>query len=168
MKEKSAWSFHVVIHLKYPVWHWSPREKIKQMSGLFQQDALLNHLPSKVCMPGIPGRALTHSFDPSVALGDTMIWFLQLLASQVVTNELGEIMAFHNSCGIFLHLPFPHMGHLGLKSPLPWKKIWYNFFNRPIKKKNQNRPGLCFYFSLKTLFLQILSLILCSLFSYLF
>lgn len=48
MKEKSTWSFQVVIHLKYPVWSWSLREKIKQMSGLFQQDALLNHLPSKV------------------------------------------------------------------------------------------------------------------------
>lgn len=74
MKEKSTWSFQVVIHLKYPVWSWSLREKIKQMSDLFRQDT----------------RALTNSFDPSVALGDTMGWFLQLLASQVVTNELGE------------------------------------------------------------------------------
>lgn len=61
MKEKSTWSFHVVIHLKYPVWCWSPREKIKQMSGLFQQDALLNHPPSKVFYAQHPGKG-TDSF----------------------------------------------------------------------------------------------------------
>lgn len=56
MKEKSTWRFHVVIHLKYSVWCWSPREKIKQMSGLFRQDALLNHLPSEVFYAQHPGK----------------------------------------------------------------------------------------------------------------
>lgn len=56
MKEKSTWSFQVVTHLKYPGWSWSPREKIKQMSGLFWQDALHNHLPSKVLYAQHPGK----------------------------------------------------------------------------------------------------------------
>lgn len=60
------------------------------------------------------GEAVTNSSDPSVALGDTMDWLLQLLASQVVTSELGKIMAFPYPHGVF-HLPFSHMGHLELK-----------------------------------------------------
>lgn len=98
MKEKSTWSFQVVIHLKYPVCIWRPREKMKQMSGLFQHDALLNHC----CMPSILGRTVTNSFDPSVALGGTRGWFLQLLASQVVANELRDDYGLPYSYGAFL------------------------------------------------------------------
>lgn len=56
MKEKSTWSFQVVIRLEYPVRSWSPREKIKQMSGLFPQDVLLGHSPSKVPHAQHPGK----------------------------------------------------------------------------------------------------------------
>lgn len=56
MKGKSTRSFQVVMHLKYPVWSWSPREKIKQMSGLFQQDSLHNHPASEVLWASHPGK----------------------------------------------------------------------------------------------------------------
>lgn len=77
-------------------------------------------------------------------------------ASQVVANELGEIMVFHYSCGDFLLPAFSHIGHLGLKfvppPPPPNKKSGQSFFDRFIKKKkDQNRPGL-FCFSLKLYF----------------
>ena len=102
-------------------------------------------------MPSILGRILTNSFDPSVALGDTLGWFLQLLASQVVTNELGEIIAFHNSCGTFLSPALLSHGSLRTSAPLTWKKIRVHsllFFQEAHKKKkDQNNPRLCLYFS---------------------
>jgi hypothetical protein len=69
-------------------------------------------------MPSILGKAVTNSFDPSVALGNIRDWFLQLLTSQVVISGLGEIVAFAYSCGAFLHLPFFCMDHPGLKPSL--------------------------------------------------
>lgn len=118
MKEKSTWSFQVVIHLQYSVWSWSPWEKTKQMSGLFLQDASLNYSPSKGSYAQNPGRAMANSFDPSVVLGDTMVWFLLLLASQVVINELGEMMVFLYSCGVLLSPAFFHRGDLDLEPSL--------------------------------------------------
>lgn len=67
---------------------------MKQMSGLLQQDALPNHLPSEEFDAQHPGEAVTNSSDPSVALGGTMDQFLQLLVSV-------ENMTLLYSCGAF-------------------------------------------------------------------
>lgn len=89
----------------------------------------LTTFPPKCFMPSILGRALTNSFDPSVALGDTTGWFLQLLASQVVTNELGESMAFHCPCGTFLSPALLSRGS-------PWTEM------PPTHEKNQDTASL--------------------------
>lgn len=54
---------------------------MKQMSGLFQWDALPNHLPSEEADAQHPGEPVTNSSDPSVASGGTVDQFLQLFLS---------------------------------------------------------------------------------------
>lgn len=114
-------------------------------------------------MPSILGRILTNSFDPSAALGDALGWFLQLLALQVVTSELGEIIAFHNSCGTFLSPALISYGSLWTAAPLPGKKnrTWLIIFLRgPLKKEIKISQDFVstFLLCLHTLYLTFYSL----------
>lgn len=146
MKGKSTWSFHVVAHLKYPVWSWSLRKKIKQMSGSCRRVHWWTAFPPKCCMPGVLGRAPTNSFDPSAALRDTMGWFSKYSMSFTGGDRWtwGDY-GLCDSCGAFLfaallsrgspcteippHLPTQCQDTASLIDPLKSKKMkWARTF----------------------------------------